>query len=229
MTLKVKDTYLSKIILGDVGMHTAKTILEGDILGPLIVWGEGNQGIDEDGDGDIDPGVSSGDYTHCFLVTELPDPEAEVIEVRKDEKTGRPIYKVIDRKKSGKKFHSTWPCVKEEPIDWDSDHCEFWRVRQVSQEYWKNNKTVPESVSHAIAWAKSKKGKIYNFVEFMTFGLIKLPHSWKCSDFVFSAYFEATQFSKDAIILTPSGRFDSFVTPNDIINSKKMICVFKNF
>lgn len=225
MSLKVKDTYLSSVIKGDIGMHTAKSLLEGDVLGQIIVLGEGNSGRDEDGDGEKEPGRSSGDYTHCFIVTEPPDPEAEVIHVRTDKLTGRKIYKVKDRKKAGLKCHSTWPVVKEEPINWDSDHFQLWRVRSISQHYWKNNKTLPKSIDHVIEWARDKKGKFYNVVEFLTFGLIRLAHSWKCSNFVSDAFFESTQFDDEAIILTPDGRFDPFVTPNDLINSGKMIRV----
>lgn len=225
MTLRVKDTYLSAVIHGDIGMHRAKSLLQGDVLGQIIVVGEGNAGRDEDGDGKKEPGRSSGDYTHCFFVTRPPDPEAEVEIVRMDEKTGRKIYKVKDRNKSGLKCHATWPCVKEEPIDWDwdSDYFELWRVREISRHYWGAGKQVPPEVWRIIKWARDRRGKIYNWLQFMTFGLLHLPNSWVCSHYIFDGCFESTQHDTHPIILSPDGMFDQLATPNDLINSGKMI------
>jgi hypothetical protein len=223
MTLRVKDTYLSAVIHGDIGMHRAKSLLQGDVLGQIIVVGEGNQGRDEDGDGDREPGRSSGDYTHCFFVTQPPDPEAEVEVVRTDKVTGRKIYKVKDKKKSGLKCHSTWPCVIEEHIDWDSDYFELWRVREISRRYWAANKTIPPEVWRIVKWARDKRGKIYNWLQFLTFGLIHIPNSWVCSHFIFDGCYESTQFMDEPIIVSPDGVFDQLVTPNDLINSGKMI------
>lgn len=225
MSLKVKDTYLSAVIHGDIGMHRAKSLLEGDVLGQIIVLGEGNRGKDEDGDGVKEPGRSSGDYTHCFFVTQPPDPEAEVEAVRTDQKTGRIIYKVKDKKKSGLKCHATWPAVKEEPIDWDSDYFELWRVREISRRYWAANKQVPPEVWRIIKWARDKRGKIYNWLQFITFGLVHIPNSWVCSHFVFDGCYESTQYMDRPIVLSPDGVFDQLATPNDLINSLKMIRV----
>lgn len=225
--LKVKDTYLSTILKGDIGMHKAKSLMDGDVLGQIIVVGEGNGGRDEDGDGDNEPGRSSGDYTHCFLVTEPPDPEAEVEQVKIDIRTGHKIYKVKDRKKSGLKCHSTWPVVKEEPIDWDrsTEFFELWRVRTISRNYWQNGKTLPLIVDHVIRWARGKKGRIYNIAEFLTFGLLRFSHSWKCSNFISEAFYEVSQFEEKPIVLSPTGKFDPFVTPNDLINSGQLFRV----
>lgn len=228
--LKVKDTYLSKILLGDIGMHTAKSIIDGGVLDQIIVWGSGNPGLDEDGDGNPEPGRSSGNYTHCFIVSQVPDPEAEVEIVRKDKKTGREIYRVKDKKLAGIKVHSTWPVVIEEPIDWSEDHFELWRVRDVSKHYWsKTPRKLPSYIPNVIDWAINRTGRIYNIAEFLTFGLFRFSHSWKCSNFVSEAYYQATEFTDKPKILTPSGRFDSFVTPNDLINSRQLICLFKNY
>ncbi len=222
--LKVKDTYLSKIMLGDVGMHRARGLLAGDFGGALIMVGSGNRGRDEDSDGDKEPGRSTGDYTHCFVVTELPDPEAEVVSVGKDE-IGRDIFKVKNKKLSGLKCHSTWPCVKEEHIDWEQHHFELWRVREISRRYWAAGEVSPPAVHKAIAWVRGKIGTGYNWLQFITLGLIHLPNSWVCSYFVNDAFYEATQFDQRPIVLSPDGKFDALPTPNDLINGLKMFRV----
>ncbi len=222
--MKVKNTYLGAVLHGDAGMHLSKGFLAGDVLGGIIVLGEGNRGRDEDGDGKPEPGRSSGNYTHCFIVTQPPDPEAEV-EIVGWSNAGRAIYKVKDRKKSGLKCHATWPFVKEEPIDWDSDFFELWRVRSISKRSWARLKTLPPEVYRIVKWARDKRGKVYNWLQFITFGLLHLPNSWVCSHFLFDAYYESTQFTDNPIVLSPDGVFDQLATPNDLINSGKMIRV----
>lgn len=222
--LKVRDTYLSAIIHGDIGMHRAKPLLEGDVLGQIIVLGEGNLVPDRDGDGKMDKGFSSGDYTHCFIVTQPPDPEAEVEVVRTDFLTGRKIYKVLDKSRSGTKCHATWPFVKEEPIDWDSDSFELWRIRSISKRYWVS-KVIPPEVWRMIKWARDRRGTIYNLLQFLTFGLFSFPNSWVCSHFIFDAAYESTENMDVPVILSPDGVFDKLGTPNDLINSLKMIRV----
>lgn len=225
MTLRVKDTYLSAVIHGDIGMHRSKGILAGDALGDLIVLGEGNRGRDEDGDGILEPGRSSGDYTHCFFVTQPPDPEAEVEVARIDEHTGRKIYRVKDKSKAGLKCHATWPCIKEEPIDWTESHFQLWRVREISRKYWAAGKVIPPEVWRVVKWARDRRGRVYNWLQFVTFGLLQLSNSWVCSHFIFDGYFESTQADKEPIVLSPDGMFDQLATPNDLINSGKMIRV----
>jgi hypothetical protein len=226
--MKVKDTYLSAIVEGDIGMHRSKGLFAGDILGPLIVLGEGNRGRDEDLDGDYDEGYSSGDYTHCFLVSERPDPEAEVKAVSVDKKTGRVIYKVVDPKKAGLKIHSTWPCVKEEPIKWEESHMQMWRVRRLSKVYRSMDSKmniIPQIVINMIRWARDRKGQQYDWLNLITFGLISLPNGRHCSRFVFDAVKAVSQFTdrRDDYILSPEGMHDGLPTPNDLINSRKMI------
>lgn len=224
MALKVRDTYLGSVIHGDIGMHRAKKLHEGGgLLDIIIPIGEGNQGRDEDGDGAREPGRSSGDYTHCFIVTQPPDPDTEVIVARRDSRTGRNIYKVKDRKKAGLKCHATWPCVKEEPIDWDESHFELWRSRDINRKYWALGKCLPPEIFRIVKWARERRGKIYNWLQFVTLGLLEFPNSWVCAHFVFDAYFESTQFEKNPIILSPEGMFDQLATPNDLVNSGQMI------
>lgn len=232
--MKVKDTYLSAAIAGDVGMRTARGLFKGDVMGEVIVIGSGNQGKDEDGDGIKEPGRSSGRYTHCFFVVRPPDPEAEVIPI-KTNKAGRIIYKVKDKKLAGLKIHATWPCVKEQPIDWESDNFELWRVRSISRKYWilrkslgigcYPNQYLPEEVFRILKWTKKRIGRVYNWLQFISFGLFHLPNSWVCSHFIFDGCLDATRFDEEPIVLSPDGKFDSLPTPNDLINSLKMIRV----
>lgn len=221
--MKVKDTYLAEVKHGDIGMHRSKGILAGDVLGDIIVLGEGNRGRDENDDGIKEPGRSSGDYTHCFLVTQPPDPEAEVEVVGKDQ-AGRDIYNVKDKSKAGLKCHATWPCIKEEPINWTESHFQLWRVRSIAKEY---NKTgqIPAVVYRMVKWARDRRGRVYNWLQFITLGLIQFPNSWVCSHFIFDCAFESSQHEPEPIILSPDGMFDQLATPNDLINSLKMIRV----
>lgn len=222
--MKVKDTYLSVVMLGDTGMHLKRGLFKGDVLGEVIVQASGNRGRDEDGDGKHEPGRSTGNYTHCFTVTELPDPEAEVVSVGKD-RYGRDIYKVKDKKKSGLKCHSTWPWVKEEHIDWEQHHFELWRVREVSRRYWVGGGVTPQVAHDMIAWVRARKGRIYNWLQFITLGLFRLAHSWVCSCFLHRGWYEVTQTEPNPIILSPDGKFDALPTPNDLINGLQMIRV----
>lgn len=223
--MKVKDTYLSAIIEGDIGMHASKGFLGGDILGPFIVLGEGNLVPDRDGDGKWDPGYSSGSYTHCFMITQRPDPEAEVEAVRVDKKTGRVVYRVLDKKRAGTKIHSTWPTVTEEPVKWEETHMEMWRIREVSRRYWKAMQ-VPEIVQRMITWTRSQKGQPYDWLNLITFGLVSLPNGRHCSRFIFDAAKIASvyeQGDRRPFILSPEGEFDGLPTPNDLVNSQQMI------
>lgn len=226
MTLRVRDTYLSAAILGDVGMHLAKGLLKGDFGGAIIVEGSGNRGRDEDGDGVREPGRSCGNYTHSFTISEAPDPEAEVEAVRINE-AGRTIYQVLDKAKAGKKIHATWPCVKHEPIDWENEYFELWRVRSISRRYWAAGKVVPPEVHETIAWMRKRIGRVYNWVQFLTFGLLRLANSWVCSGFTFKGFLagSARVPGLAKIILSPDGRFDALPTPNDLVNSLKLIRV----
>lgn len=228
MTLTVKDTYLSHVRLGDMGAHKNKGLAKGDAIGTVIEVGQGNRGRDEDGDGIPEPGRSSGDYTHDFIVTAVPHPDAEVKHVRTDE-YGRKIFEVIDKKLAGLKTHATWPVVKEEPIRWEEEYFELWRIRSIGA---KLNKMAPVAstldieyppeIYRMVKWARDRRDRPYNLLQFFTFGLASQLNAWICSHFYFDAAYESTQHQEKPIILSPDGVFDQFVTPNDLINSGKM-------
>lgn len=213
--IKVCDTYLSRALLGDIGMHRKKPW---EFLGWLITTFQGNKGRDRDGDGVRDEGFSKGDYTHCFIVTQLPEPDAEVKEVRpgffevknpiiKKDSEGRIIYS-----SAGMKCHATYPRVIQESINWGETHFELWRPRNVSG----------EDVTKVIQWARSKIGRGYNLWQFVTIGLVAKLNEWVCSHFVFDAFYKTTQFKPHPVILSPEGKLDNLATVNDLVNSGKM-------
>lgn len=215
--LKVKDTYLSKVRVGDVLMFVRGE--KGDWLGHIIVWGSGNKGRDRDGDGKRDQGHGKGTYTHTGWIKETPDPEAEVKEVGKDD-AGRIVYEVIDPKKAGVLVHATWPKVKAEPVKWGEKTIELWRIRAFAHEFEKYGSSL--MAQRCVNWASERIGRVYNIVQFLTFGFLRLSFSWVCSGLVFRPVKRFTRFISQQVILSPEGRFDKLPTPNDLVNSGKM-------
>lgn len=232
MGLKVKDTYLSRLHVCDILMYMYRGIIPDlDLLGSLIVAGEGNEGRDRDGDGKPDIGPGKGIYTHCAWLRDLPDPEAEVEEVRpgifrvQDHKTWteeikRPAHYQdswrIDRylrSKAGIRIHATFPKVVENTVDYDHDHMEVWRIRNLT----------PEVAAGITRLVNDMIGYNYNIAEFVTFGLVRQAHSKICSQFIAEpAYYASMLLGTHSIGLTPDVagvRGDVLITPNDIINS----------
>lgn len=232
MGLKVKDTYLSRLHKCDILMYMYAGIIPNlDVLGAIIVAGSGNEGRDRDQDGKPDIGPGKGIYTHCAWLRDLPDPEAEVEEVRpgifkvKDhaiwtEQVKRPAHyqdswKIDEykRSKAGIRVHATFPQVCEETADYDNAQMEVWRIRNLTPE-------VAEGITKLI---NDMVGYNYNIAEFVTFGLVRQAHAKICSQFIGEpAYYASMLLDKQPITLTPdiSGiRGDQIITPNDIINS----------
>jgi hypothetical protein len=87
--------------------------------------------------------------------------------------------------------------------------------------------TVPAIVDQMIQWARERKGQQYDWLNLITFGLLRLPNARICSRFIFNAVRVPTQFLANAVafILSPEGQHDGLPTPNDLINSRKMIRV----
>jgi hypothetical protein len=237
--LQVKDTNLINLKVGDVLMYRAGDTLwpDWDILGALIAGLEGNKGTDRD---PRIPGYSHGDYTHCAWVKHLPDPEAEVVELHdrpgifkiKDGRTwdevelrpGRwdeePVVEVKRlRSKMGIRIHATWPCVKEESVDWENKHMEVWRIRRAT----------PLIIGGIMKLADDMLGWQYDIADFMTFGNIHLPGARICSEYIEDPTYNASMLLSEEypICLTPdvAGNGDKQKTPNDIINSGEMIKV----
>lgn len=234
--LRVKDTNLINIRPCDVLLYRAGAFFwpDFDVLGGIIRTFEGNEGTARDPKA---AGFSSGDYTHCAWVRDVPDPEAEVEEV-----SDRPgIYKIKDGQtwkvqeilpgrwaeeptvqvdriacKMGVRVHSTWPCVKEESIDWENPHMEVWRIRRMT----------PAIAKGIIRLINDMIGYQYDIADFLTFGNIHLPNAAKCSDFISDPAYNASILLSDdyPICLTPdiSGNADKQKTPNDLVNSEEM-------
>lgn len=238
MTLRVKDTNLINLRPCDILMYRAGSLLwpDWDILGGLISGLEGNKGTSRDPNA---PGLSKGDYTHCAWVRDIPDPEAEVEEV-----SDRPgVFKIKDgqtwlervelpspwcdeqqfadrlRCKMGVRVHATWPCVKEESIDWENPHMEVWRLRRLT----------PEIADGIIKLANDSIGFQYDIAEFLTFGAVHLPSSKICSEFISDLAYYASMLRGNGapILCTPDlrGNRDCEKTPNDIINSEELVKV----
>lgn len=232
MEYKVKHTNLSKLQKCDILMYKYAGIIPNlDVLGGIIVLGEGNEGRDRDQDGQPDVGPGKGIYTHCAWLRDLPYSEAEVEEVRpgifkvKDHTlwptqnlrpghyNGESMIGIIKRSRAGIKVHATFPKVVEETADYDNEHMEVWRIRNLTPE-------VAEGITKLI---NDMIGYVYNVAEFMTLGLIRQAHAKICSQFIGEpAYYASMLLGVQPIELTPniSGiRGDQIITPNDIINS----------
>lgn len=230
--MKVKDTNLSKLQKCDIMMYMYAGIFPAlDILGGIIVAGEGNEGRDRNQDGKPDVGPGKGIYTHCAWLRDLPDPEAEVEEVRPGifkvrdhstwtEKVERPghyqsqiVIKKRTRSKAGMRVHATFPQVREETADYDNEHMEVWRIRNL----------MPEVAEGIVKLINDMIGYQYNIAEFLTFGLARQAHARICSQFIGEpAYYASMLLGKQPIELTPdiAGiRGDQLITPNDLINS----------
>jgi len=231
---KVKDTYLSTVKIGDLLLYRYRGLIpEGDFLGALIAWGEGNTGRDGK------PGFSKGDYTHVARVFDCPDPEAEVEEVKPG------IFRVIDSKmetnlesrpsfwedeiiqvkrqksRAGIKFEATWPLCQQWVIDWENPYMEVWRMRDIKLEDLKVIRALDDAAI----------GKQYDLAEFITFGNLRLPNAAVCSEIAATHPYYAsiavnTLYSLDRapIILTPDVKemLDTEITPNDVINSGRV-------
>jgi len=232
MGLKVKDTYLSRLQKCDILMYTYRGIIPHlDILGGIIVLGSGNAGRDRDGDGKPDIGPGKGIYTHCAWLRDLPDPEADVEEVKpgifrvKDHTTwiekvespghyeGQIETKEYTRSKAGIRVHATFPKVLENTVDYNHEFMQVWRIRNLTA-------AVAEGIAKLI---NDMIGYEYNVSEFLTFGLVRQAHAQICSRLIGEpAYYASMLLGAEAIELTPdiSGiRGDVLITPNDIVNS----------
>jgi hypothetical protein len=216
--MKVKDTYLSLVQVGDILLFKSRGLLNGDVLGEVIADLEGGRG----------------NYTHAAIVRDLPDPEADVAEVRPN------VFKVVDgstttvqtmregehadevimvnrlRCPMGVKLEATWPKCQEWPIDWENEAMEVWRVRNLT----------PENISDVIALCNDMIGWDYNLFEFLTFGVLNQAHAKICSQFVSEPVYTTTllrgnAIGKFSIALTPdiAGNKDQELSPNDIANS----------
>jgi len=237
--VKVKDTYLSNIQRGDILMYRAGSFLwpDWDILGGVISTFEGNEGQDRDDDEKQDKGYSVGDYTHCAFVEEVPNQEAEVIEIRDDifkiKETNKKVLEITRPGKweneiltgkritsdAGVRIHATWPNVRQNTIDWENSHMEVWRIRNIT----------PEIVDGTLKLADdmlelgSTPAYQYDVAEFMTFGNIRLPNGRICSQFIAEpVYYSSMLLGENTpICLTPDidKNRDLQITPNDIVNS----------
>lgn len=228
----VKDTNLINVQPGDILMYRAGDLLwpDWDVLGGLISLLEGNEGRDRD------PklkGWSKGDYTHCGWVRDVPNPLAEVEEVQSG------IFKVRDgncwkeveclpskwegevearkilRCNMGIRIHATWPCIKQESIDWENSHMELWRMRRAT----------PEIVDGILKLAMDKIGWQYDISDFLTFGGLHLPSAEICSEFIEEQAYYASMLRSDKpkIELSPRGHADAQKTPNELINSGELV------
>jgi hypothetical protein len=242
--IKVKDTNLINVKKGDILMYRSGSFLwpDWDVLGGIIRTFEGNEGQDRDGDRKQDKGYSTGDYTHCVFVTDLPDPEAEVVpvgsdnyfkikEVSKKEKTIFEPTKWHDQviakqrlvSNTGVRTHATWPCVRQDAIDWENPHMEVWRIKRI-------NDDIIDGVLKLVDDMLSK-GDVpayqYDISNFITFGNIHLPSAKICSQFIADpVYYASMLLGNDVpICLTPDidENRDKQITPNDIINSGEVM------
>lgn len=233
--IKVKDTNLINLRVGDILMYRAGSLFgpDWDFLGGLIKTLEGNTGTSRNAEA---KGYSAGDYTHCAWVRTLPDPEAEVEEV-----SDRPgVYKVKDgatwlvplvmpghwveepqiivehlASKMGTRIHATYPCVREDSVDWENPHMEVWRMRRAT----------PEIIRGIIRLADDMKGWQYDLGSFLTFGNLLLPGAKICSEFIADIAYNASILLGDAypICLTADiqGNGEKQTVPNEIINSEE--------
>lgn len=242
---KVKDTYLSNIKKGDILMYRAGSLLwpDWDVLGGIITAFEGNDGQDRDDDGKQDKGYSTGDYTHGAFVVETPDPEAIVADLGNDlfkimettkqtiinEKPNKwyeekSIYERLDSN-SGVRTHATWPCVKQDIIDWENSSMEVWRIKRATPEIIEG---ILKIVDNMLACGKIPAYG-YDIAEFITFGHIRLPSAKICSQFIADPIFYASLLLGKGIpiCLTPDveQNRDMQITPNDIINSGEIMRV----
>jgi hypothetical protein len=235
--ITVSQTKFTNLRRGDILMWVAGTTLypEWDVLGGLITSLEGNQGTDREPSA---PGFSSGNYTHCGWLRDLPDLNAEVEELQdrpgifkiKDGSTwlkdefipGRweeEPFRIVKRlaSKMPIRVHSTWPCVLEETVDLENKHLEVWRMRRAT----------PEIIDGVLKLANDMIGWQYDIADFVSFGNLHLPSSKICSEFISDiAYNASILLGKDyPICLTPdiSGNADKQKTPNDLINSGELI------
>lgn len=229
---QVKHTYLSRLQKMDILMYKYAGIIPAlDILGGIIVLGEGNLGRDRDGDGNPDVGPGKGIYTHCAWLRDIPDPEAEVEEIRpgifriKDHSIYHETYKypgyyhnevktvIRKRSKAGTRVHATFPECVEEAADLDNEHMEVWRIRNLTEK-------VADGIEILI---NDMIGYQYDVAQFVTFGLLNLGHARICSQFIGEpAYYASKLLGETAIELTPeiAGiRDDKLITPNDLVNS----------
>jgi hypothetical protein len=235
--IKVSQTKFANLKRGDILMYRAGDLLwpEWDVLGNLITSLEGNTGTARDPKA---LGYSSGDYTHCAWLRDLPDPDAEV-----EELPDRPgIYKIKDgatwieeelvpgrwdeEQLVAKKrltslmpirVHATWPCVLEETIDLENLHMEVWRMRRAT----------PEIIEGVLKLANDMIGWQYDLADFLTFGNLHLPSAKICSEFIADIAYNASMLRSNdyPICLTPdiAGNADKQKTPNDLINSGELI------
>lgn len=238
--IKVKDTNLINVKKGDVLMYRAGSFLwpDWDVLGGIITEFEGNKGQDRDGDRKQDKGYSSGDYTHCTFVTEVPDPEAEVMPVGpndyfKIKQTlkseleievptkwhDKTVKKVRLLSNTGVRTHATWPCVRQDTIDWENSNMEVWRIKRLTDEMIDGVlRLVDDMLANGDVPAYQ-----YDISNFITFGNLHLPSAKICSQFVADpVYYASLLLGNDVpICLTPDINLnrDQQITPNDIINS----------
>jgi hypothetical protein len=247
--IRVKHTYLSRVKFGDRLVYRWKGLIPHlDFLGFIEVVGQGNTGTDRD---PAAPGFSKGDATHMAIVTQLPDPEAEVELIRVDE-FGREIFKVKDsttfiveehrtskwqdeidtikRKTSaaGIKFEATWPRCQQWVIDWENEFMEVWRPRRAVPEDF-----IAERALFDIDLGPDpeRTAKQYDLAEFVTFGNVRLANAKICSEAASVRLCEAStvvnalaDLKRAPIVLTPDlkGILDPFITPNDNINSGEL-------
>jgi hypothetical protein len=218
--MKVKDTNLVNVNQGDILLFKYRGLIpEGDVLGFFIATLEGGKG----------------QYTHAASVRDIPDPEAEVLEVSPG------IFKVTDgttwkepytvetpydgqteqkerlRSHMGIKLEATWPKCQEWPIDWENAWMEVWRCRDL----------MPDNVSDIIKFQEDMIGWEYNLVEFLSFGLLNEAAAKICSQFVAEPIYSSTLLrgtanGNYAIALTPdlAGIKDQEITPNDLYDSE---------
>ena len=216
--MKVKDTNLINVQVGDILLFKAKGLLQGDFLGELIATFEGG----------------SGRYTHAARVRDLPNPEAEVEEVQpgifkvyksetwiEEVKKETPFEGEFDCQKllkseSGIKLEATWPKCREWVIDWENESMEVWRCRNLTD----------ENIADIIKLNQDMVGWDYNIAEFLTFGLLNQAAAKICSQFVAEPVYTTTLLrgcknGNYAIALTPdlAGIKDPEITPNDLYSS----------
>ena len=225
--LLVKNTNLINIRKGDLLMFQAAGILNGDFLGELIATFEGGEGR----------------YTHVASVRDIPNPEAEVVEVQpgvfqvKENQTVEEIevetqFEDYSKKgfllhnDTGIKLEATFPKCREGAIDWANPWMEVWRIRDLTDQNIKDILKLQQDMvgigpvnghgEHDDAWD-------YNVAEFLTFGLLNQAAAKICSQFEADPVYVATLMrgcknGNYAIPLTPDlkGNRDPQKTPNDI-------------
>jgi hypothetical protein len=218
--MQVKDTHLTNVQVGDVlAWHN-----RGDFLGNVISALQPSPG----------PNHTPGHYTdivHVAFVRRVPNPNAEVVEVRpgifalkheenyslyEDKKTA--WHDVVSHQPrfystAGVKLEATNPCVQENVIDWADPHMLVWRVRDLT----------PKMVQMTMLFADDMLGYQYDKANFLTFGAIRRPNARICSELVAESVYQGSlSVTKEyGIALTPdiAGNKDTQKTPNDIGNS----------